>query len=45
MVRHARAADPELEVREADATSLPLEDGAADLVVSFMSLMNRDRRC
>ena len=37
MVRHAREADPELDVREADAVSLPLEDGAADLVVSFMS--------
>jgi len=34
MVHHAREADPELDVREADATALPLEDGAADLVVS-----------
>ncbi len=42
MVRHAREADPELDVREGDATALPLEDGAADLVVSFMSLMNTD---
>jgi SAM-dependent methyltransferase len=42
MVRHAREADPELDVRQADAVSLPLEDGAADLVVSFMSLMNTD---
>lgn len=42
MVRHAREADPELDVREADALSLPLEDGTADLVVSFMSLMNTD---
>jgi SAM-dependent methyltransferase len=42
MVRHAREADPELDVREADAVSLPLEDGTADLVVSFMSLMNTD---
>jgi SAM-dependent methyltransferase len=42
MVRYAREADPDLDVREADATALPLEDGAADLVVSFMSLMNTD---
>jgi SAM-dependent methyltransferase len=42
MVRYAREADPELDVREADATALPLEDQAADLVVSFMSLMNTD---
>lgn len=42
MVRHAREADPELDVREADAAALPVEDGAADLVVSFMSLMNTD---
>jgi SAM-dependent methyltransferase len=42
MVAHAREADPELDVREADAAALPLEDGAADLVVSFMSLMNTD---
>ena len=42
MVRHARLADPELDVREADAAALPLADGEADLVVSFMSLMNTD---
>jgi ubiquinone/menaquinone biosynthesis C-methylase UbiE len=42
MIRAAREADPELDVREADAVSLPLEDAAADLVVSFMSLMNTD---
>jgi SAM-dependent methyltransferase len=42
MVRHAREADPELDVREADSAALPLEDGEADLVVSFMSLMNTD---
>ena len=42
MVRRAREVDPELDVREADAAALPLEDGAADLVVSFMSLMNTD---
>ena len=42
MVLHARAADPELDIREADAAALPLADGEADLVVSFMSLMNTD---
>src|SRR5436309_4873584 len=42
MVRHAREADHELDVREADAAALPLADGEADLVVSFMSLMNTD---
>jgi SAM-dependent methyltransferase len=42
MVGYARDADAELDVREADAAALPLEDGAADLVVSFMSLMNTD---
>ena len=43
MVRHAREADAGLDVREADAAALPLEDGAADLVVSFMSLMKHGR--
>ena len=42
MIRHARQADPQLDVREGDAAALPLEDGTADLVVSFMSLMNTD---
>jgi SAM-dependent methyltransferase len=42
MVRHAREADPELDVREADAAAIPLDDGQADLVISFMSLMNTD---
>jgi ubiquinone/menaquinone biosynthesis C-methylase UbiE len=42
MVRYAGEADPELDVREADAAALPLEDGSADLVVSFMALMNTD---
>ena len=40
MVRHTREADPELDVREADAAAIPLADGQADLVISFMSLMN-----
>jgi SAM-dependent methyltransferase len=42
MVRHARETDPELDVREADAAAIPLADGQADLVISFMSLMNTD---
>jgi SAM-dependent methyltransferase len=42
MVRYAREADPALDVREGDVATLPLEDGGADLVVSFMSLMNTD---
>jgi SAM-dependent methyltransferase len=42
MLGYAREADPELDVRQADAAALPLEDGAAELVVSFMSLMNTD---
>jgi SAM-dependent methyltransferase len=42
MARHAREADPALEVREADAAALPLAAGEADLVVSFMALMNTD---
>jgi SAM-dependent methyltransferase len=42
MVEAARAADPELEVVEADAAKLPFEDGLADLVISFMSLHDAD---
>jgi SAM-dependent methyltransferase len=42
MVKAARAADPELEVVEADAAKLPFEDGFADLVVTFMSLHDSD---
>ncbi len=42
MLAYAREADPALDVREADAAALPLEDGSVDLVVSFMSLMNTD---
>ena len=42
MVEAARAADPELEVVEADAAMLPFEDCAADLIVAFMSLHDID---
>jgi SAM-dependent methyltransferase len=42
MVRYAREASPELDVRLADATALPLENADADLAVAFMSLMNLD---
>jgi SAM-dependent methyltransferase len=42
LVRFAREADPGLDVREADAAALPFGDGEADLLVSFMSLMNTD---
>jgi SAM-dependent methyltransferase len=40
LVEAARAADPSLDVSQADAAALPVEDGAGDLVVSFMVLMN-----
>jgi SAM-dependent methyltransferase len=42
LVEAARAADRELEVVLADAARLPLPDGAASLVVAFMSLMDID---
>jgi ubiquinone/menaquinone biosynthesis C-methylase UbiE len=42
LVEAARGADPALDVTQADALALPLEDGASDLVVSFMVLMNVD---
>ena len=40
LVRVAREADPGGDYRVADATVLPLDDGAADLVVAFMSLQD-----
>jgi SAM-dependent methyltransferase len=42
LVEAARAADPSLDVISADAAALPVDDGATDLVVSFMVLMNVD---
>jgi SAM-dependent methyltransferase len=42
LVEAARAADPSLDVSQADAAALPVDDGAGDLVVSFMVLMNVD---
>jgi len=42
LVEAARTADPSLDVRQADAAALPVEDGASDLVVSFMVLMDLD---
>jgi ubiquinone/menaquinone biosynthesis C-methylase UbiE len=37
LVRTARAADPEIDIELADAAALPLEDGAADLAIAFMT--------
>lgn len=42
MIAAAREADPEGEYVEADAAALPFEDGSADLVIAFMSLMDMD---
>lgn len=42
MVAHARAADPAMQVLVADAARLPFDEGAADLVVAFMSLHDVD---
>jgi SAM-dependent methyltransferase len=38
----ARTGDPSLEVHVTDASEMPLADGAADLAVASMSLMNMD---
>ena len=40
LVAAARTAHPDLDLRVADASSLPLPDGAADLAIAFMSLMD-----
>jgi ubiquinone/menaquinone biosynthesis C-methylase UbiE len=42
LIEAARAESPELEFVEADAASLPLEDGVADLAIAFMSLQDID---
>ena len=42
MVEYAKAADPSMKVLVADAARLPLDDGAADLGVAFMSLHDID---
>jgi len=42
MVEFAKAADPSMQVLVADAARLPFDDGAADLVVAFMSLHDVD---
>jgi SAM-dependent methyltransferase len=42
MVAAAREEDPDGEYVEADAAKLPFDDGASDLVVAFMSLMDMD---
>jgi SAM-dependent methyltransferase len=42
MVQAARASEPTLDARVADATALPLADGAADLVVAAMVLISLD---
>ena len=42
MIAAAREADPDGEYVEADAAAMPFEDGAADLALAFMSLMDMD---
>ena len=42
MLEHAHQADPSIPLDLADAADLPLDDGAADLVVAFMSLQDID---
>lgn len=42
LVEAARAADPSMDVRIADAAALPLDDASADLAVAFMSLHDID---
>ncbi len=42
MIRNAREADASIEVHLADAASLPLPDGVADLAIAFMSLQDMD---
>jgi SAM-dependent methyltransferase len=42
MVAAAREADPSMDIRQADASVLPLEDASADLAVAFMTLHDID---
>jgi SAM-dependent methyltransferase len=42
LVAAAKASDPEMDLRLADATALPLDDGCADLAIAFMSLQDID---
>jgi ubiquinone/menaquinone biosynthesis C-methylase UbiE len=42
MIAAAREADPDGEYVAADAAAMPFEDGAADLAIAFMSLMDMD---
>lgn len=42
MIAAAQEADPDGEYVEADAAALPFEDGAADLAIAFMVLMDLD---
>ena len=42
LVAAAREMDPSMDIRLADASSIPLEDKCADLVVAFMSLHDID---
>jgi SAM-dependent methyltransferase len=42
LIRAARDADPEIDVQVADAGALPVEDGAADLAVAFMTYQSVD---
>lgn len=42
MIAAAREADPDGDYVEADAAAMPFEDGAADLAIAFMTLMDMD---
>lgn len=42
MVAAARAGDPGMDVRHADAAALPLDDASADLAIAFMSPQDID---
>ena len=42
LVAAAKASDPAMDVRLADATALPLDDACADLAIAFMSLQDID---